>query len=84
MLKIHFFHSETNHLLENLGKDSEEQGESFHREIKKIMESQYSGCWNALMLAENSLCVQQDSTAEHSMASKRHSFVLCNDHELRY
>jgi hypothetical protein len=47
-LKIHFLNSRLDCFPKNFGAVSEEQGERFHQDIKK-MERRYQGLWNVNM-----------------------------------
>ncbi|UYV70098.1 hypothetical protein LAZ67_7001785 [Cordylochernes scorpioides] len=49
--KLHFMDSHLNLLPDNLGAESEEQGERFHQDIK-IIEQRYNGFWNQHMVAD--------------------------------
>lgn len=44
-VKLHCLDSLTDHFPENLGNFSDEQGESYHREIR-TMEERYEGRWD--------------------------------------
>ena len=48
-LKIHFLNSHLDFFPENLGDVSEEQGESFHQDIK-VKEKRDQGQWNINMI----------------------------------
>jgi hypothetical protein len=50
-LKIHFLNTHLDFFPENLGAVSEEQGEHFHQDIKK-MERRYQGRWNVNMMGD--------------------------------
>jgi hypothetical protein len=52
-LKVHFLHSHLNYFPQNLGDFSEEQGERFHQEIKKmechIKDYGMKLCWRTIV-----------------------------------
>lgn len=50
-LKIHFLHSHLDFFPENLGAESDEQGERFHQELS-VIESRYQGVWNEQMMGD--------------------------------
>ena len=50
-LKLHFLNSHLNDFADNLGAESDEQGERFHQEMK-TMEERYEGKWSVGMLAD--------------------------------
>ncbi|UYV80577.1 hypothetical protein LAZ67_19000774 [Cordylochernes scorpioides] len=50
-LIFHFMDSHLNLFPDNLGAESEEQGERFHQYIK-IIEQRYNGLWNQYMVAD--------------------------------
>jgi len=67
-IKVHYLHSHLDRFPENLGDFSEEQGESFHQNLK-IMEDRYQGRWDAYMIADYYWNLQSDCT------NKTHSRV---------
>lgn len=50
-LKIHFLHSHLDFFPENLGAESDEQGERFHQDMLAI-EKRYQGVWGEAMMAD--------------------------------
>ena len=58
-VKVYFLHSHLEYFPENLGALSEEQGESFHQDIK-IMEERNEGRWNINMIADYYWCLMRD------------------------
>lgn len=50
-VKLHFLHAQLHYFLQNLEKMSEDQGERFHHDIKKI-ERRYQGKWNTSMITD--------------------------------
>jgi len=58
-VKLHYLHSHVDWFPENLGDESEEQGERFHQDAKK-MERRYLGKWSPSMLADYCWSLQRD------------------------
>lgn len=58
--KLHFLHSHLDYFPQNLGDYSEEQGERFHQDIKK-MEQRYQGRWDINMLADYCWMLKRES-----------------------
>ena len=50
-IKVHFLHNHLDQFPANCGDVSNEQGERFHKDIKK-MEIRYQGRWDARMMAD--------------------------------
>jgi hypothetical protein len=48
---VHFLHSHIDYFPHNLGRDTEEQGEIFHQDIRE-MEKRYQGGWTVNMMAD--------------------------------
>ena len=74
-VKIHFLHSHLSYFPENLGAFSEEQGKSFHQDIK-VMEKRYRGKWNVSMIAD--YCwnlIRESSDFQHSRQSKKRKLL---------
>jgi hypothetical protein len=70
-LKVHFLASNLDYFPENPGAVSEEQGEIFHQDIKK-MERRYQGRWNVNMMADYSWTIRRDeSQAVHKRKSSK-------------
>lgn len=67
-LKIHFLHSHFDFFPPNLGMVSDEQGERFHQDLKRI-EERYQGRWNAKMLADYCWFVIQEDFTVHKRKS---------------
>lgn len=63
-LKIHFLHSHLNYFPENLGAVSDEQGERFHQDIKKI-EKRYQGRWDPAMLGDYCWFLKKEDSTPH-------------------
>ncbi|GBO22459.1 hypothetical protein AVEN_205941-1 [Araneus ventricosus] len=60
ILKVPFLDSHLDYFPENLGAVSEEQGETFHQDIKE-MERRYQGKWNVSMMADYCWMLQRDN-----------------------
>jgi hypothetical protein len=58
-LKVHFLNAHLDYFPENLGAVSEEQGERFHQDIKK-METRYQGRWNVNRMGDYCWLLQRD------------------------
>jgi len=58
-LKFHFLESHLDFFSENLGKVSDEHGESFHQDIL-AMEKWYQGKWTSSMLADYCWTLKRD------------------------
>ena len=72
-VKLHFLHSHLEYFPENLGAESEEQGERFHQDTK-IMEKRYQGRWNVSVIAD--WCLMRDGESfEPSRKSKKRKLV---------
>ena len=50
-VRMHYLFSNMDRFPENLGSMSDEQGERFHQDLKK-METRYQGRWDAVMIAD--------------------------------
>ena len=50
-IKMHFLFSNLDFFPENLGAESDEQGERFHQEMSEI-ERRYQGFWDEQMMAD--------------------------------
>ncbi|GBL92283.1 hypothetical protein AVEN_35833-1 [Araneus ventricosus] len=73
-LKVHFLDSHLDYFPENLGAVSEEQGEIFHQDIKK-MERRYQGKLNVSMIAEYCWILQRDNPCKvHKRKSDKRTF----------
>ncbi|XP_059804515.1 uncharacterized protein LOC132380037 isoform X2 [Hypanus sabinus] len=60
-LNIHFLHSNLDFLPANLGAVSDDCGEMFHQNIA-VIEKQYQGNWNPLMLADYCWTVKREAS----------------------
>ena len=90
-IKMHYLFSHMDQFPENLGSMSDEQGERFYQDLKK-METRYQGCGNAVMMADYYWNLKRDlSATEHSRSSKKWKFkpwslnngkATCNLHVL--
>ncbi|GBN77142.1 hypothetical protein AVEN_99232-1 [Araneus ventricosus] len=71
-LKVHFLDSHLVYFPENLGAVSEEQGKTFHQDIKE-MKRRYQGKWNAIMIADYCWMLQRDNPCKipHRKRGKR-------------
>ena len=58
-IKVHHLHSHLEFFPANLGHMSEEQGERFHQDIKK-METRYQGKWDCPMMADYCWSLKRD------------------------
>jgi len=63
-VKVYFLHTHVNYFPENMKATIEEQGESFHQDIK-TMEKRYQGRWNTNMMAE-SVAILREGRVGHS------------------
>ena len=57
--KLHFLHNHLDAFPENCRDYSEEQGDRFHQDIKK-MEKRYQGRWNVSMMADYCWMLKRD------------------------
>lgn len=73
-LKIHFLDSHLDWYPKNLGDYSEEQGERFHQDIKK-MERRYQGRWNENMMADYCWTLEKRYTTKREKAKKTNAFA---------
>lgn len=67
-LKIHFLHSHFAFFPENLGAVSDEQGERFHQDVKRL-EERFQGRWNAAMLGDYCWRLQKEDPSKHKRTS---------------
>lgn len=67
-LKIHFLHSHFSFFPSNLGAVSDEQGERFHQDVKKL-EERYQGRWNAAMLGDYCWGLKREDSSKHKRKS---------------
>jgi len=76
-LKIHFLNSHLDYFPDNLGAESEEQGERFHLDMK-IMEERYKGHWGASMMPDYCWCLTKDypKTTQNRISRKRNFFAF--------
>ena len=73
--KMHFSNSHLDYFPENCGNYSEDQGESFHQDIR-MMEERYQGRWNINMLADYSWCLKRDiPVPQHKRKALKRPFV---------
>ena len=73
-VKMPYLFSHMDRFPENQGSMSDELGERFHQDLKK-METRYQGRWNAIMMADYGWNLKRDlPAAEHSRSSKRGKF----------
>lgn len=72
-LKLHFLDSHLDFFPENLGDNSDEQGERFHQDIKE-MENRYQGRWDVHMMADYCWSLKRETTEEHQRQPVRRSF----------
>ncbi|GBO14408.1 hypothetical protein AVEN_272059-1 [Araneus ventricosus] len=68
-LKVHFLDSHLEYFPENLGSVSEEQGETFHQDIKE-MERRYQGKWNVSLIADYCFNVRKRQSLQSSQEEK--------------
>ena len=73
-LKIHFLHSYLDFSSSNMGDNSDEHGERFHKEIKD-MEHRYQGKVIEHIMADYCWFLQNESDIEHTRKSNRQKFV---------
>ena len=77
-IKMHYLFSHIDRFPENLGAMSNEQGERFHQDIKKL-ETRYQGRWDAALMADYYWTLKRDiPSAEHSRISKKRKFIPRN------
>ncbi|GBN83253.1 hypothetical protein AVEN_158227-1 [Araneus ventricosus] len=75
-LNVHFLDSHLDYFPENLGAVSEEQGETFHQDIKE-MERRYQGKWNVSMIADYCWMLQRDNPCKvHKRKSDKRTFEV--------
>uniref|UniRef100_A0AAV2M7A1 Uncharacterized protein n=1 Tax=Knipowitschia caucasica TaxID=637954 RepID=A0AAV2M7A1_KNICA len=75
-IKVHFLFSHMEKFPENLGAMSDEQGERFHQDMRK-MEERYQGRWDAVMTADYCWSLKRDNPATaHTRESKKRRFML--------
>ncbi|GBN93155.1 hypothetical protein AVEN_49701-1 [Araneus ventricosus] len=73
-LKVHFLDSHLDYFPENLDAVSEEQGESFHHDIKE-MYRRYQGKWNVSMIADYCWMLQRDNPCKvHKGKTEKRTF----------
>ena len=73
-IKVHFLHSHLDRFPE-LGDVSDEQGERFHHDIKK-MEERYQGRWDIKMMADYCWNLKGDvPDSKHSRKSRKRKFL---------
>ena len=76
IIKMHYLFSHMDRFPENLGAMSDEQGERFHQDIKK-METRYQECWDSAVMTDYCWTLKRDiSSAEHSRMSKKRKFIF--------
>ena len=74
-IKVHFLQSHLDRFPENCGDVSDEQGERFHQDLKK-MEERYQGRWDAHMIADYCWGLQRDDqNIKHSRKSRKRSLL---------
>ena len=74
-IKVHFLHNHLNRFPTNCGDVSDDQGESFHQDIKE-METRYQGRWDARMMADYCWSIKRDNPkAHHSRQSRKRKFL---------
>jgi hypothetical protein len=68
-VKLHYFHSNLEFFIPNLGHVSKEHGERFHQDIEAI-EKRYQGRWDAAMMGDY-ICglVRADELSSHKRRS---------------
>jgi hypothetical protein len=68
-VKLHYFHSNLEFFIPNLGDVSEEHGERFHKDIEAT-EKKYQGRWDAAMMGDY-ICglVRADESSSHKQRS---------------
>lgn len=70
-IKVHYLHSHLDEFPEYLGEVSEEQGESFHQDIK-VMEERYQGRWDSKMMVDYCSSLMRDiPEAVHKKSAKK-------------
>lgn len=67
-LKIHFLHSHFSFFPSNLGDVSDEQGERFHQDVKRL-EERFQGRWDAAMLGDYCWRLKREDTSQHKRKS---------------
>ncbi|GBN26339.1 hypothetical protein AVEN_84170-1 [Araneus ventricosus] len=79
-LKVHFLDSHLDYFPENLGAVREEQGETFHQDIKE-MERRYQGKWNLSMIADYCWMLQRDNPCKvHKRKRDKRTFEVKKKH----
>ncbi|GBL73051.1 hypothetical protein AVEN_128213-1 [Araneus ventricosus] len=75
-LKVHFLDSHLDYFPENLGAVSEEQGVTFHQDIKE-MERRYQGKWNVSLIADYCWMLQRDNPCKvHKRKRDKRTFEV--------
>ena len=73
-IKTHYLFSHMDRFPGSLGSMSDEQGETFHLDLKE-METRYQGRWGAVIMADYSWNQKRDlPVTEHSRSSKKRKF----------
>ena len=73
-IKLHYLFNHLEYFPENLDDISEEQGERFHQDIRKMKE-RYQGCWNSHMMADYCRTLIRDCTEQsHRRKSYKRTF----------
>ena len=74
-IKVHFLHNHLDRFSANCGDVSDEQGDSFHQDIKE-METRYQGRWDARMMADYCWSIKRDNPKQtiHASHEKESSY----------
>ncbi|CAH1647380.1 unnamed protein product [Spodoptera littoralis] len=67
-LKIHFLHSHFSFFPSNLDAASDEQGERFHQDVKKL-EERFQGRWDTTMLGDYCWRLKREDHSKHKRKS---------------
>lgn len=78
---MHFLFSHLDFFPENLGAESDEQGERFHQEMSEI-EKRYQGYWDEQMMADYCwFLIREDSSEKKRQSYGRSSFLIQKSNE---
>lgn len=73
-IKMHFLFSHLNFFPDNVGAESDEQGERFHQDMAEI-EDRYKGFWDESLMADYCwFLIREDDTPKKRKSSSRISF----------
>ena len=82
-LKLHYLHSHIEYFPQNLGDFSEEQGERFHQDIKR-MEKRYQGRWDVNMMADYCWSLKRESNDKEKKRKRKPLLRSFHNKKVRY